>query len=30
MLGRDVSPVEIADVFAAEQRLRKVFPPLLC
>ena len=31
MLGRDVSPVEIADIFAAEQRLRKVFPssPLL-
>ena len=27
MLGRDVSPVEIADIFAAEQRLRKVFPP---
>ena len=27
MLGRDVSPVEIADIFAAEWRLRKVFPP---
>lgn len=27
MLGRDVSPVEIADIFAAEQRLRKAFPP---
>ena len=27
MLGRDVSPVEIADVFAARQRLLQVFPP---
>ena len=27
MLGRDTNPIHISDVFAAERRLRKVFPP---
>ena len=27
VLGQDLTPVHISDVFAAEQRLRKVFPP---
>lgn len=32
MLGNDTAPVQISDMFAAEQRLRKVFPPspLIC
>lgn len=27
MLGRDLAPVKISDMFAAERRLRKIFPP---
>ena len=27
VLGQDLTPVHISDMFAAEQRLRKVFPP---
>lgn len=32
MLGNNTTPVQISDMFAAEQRLRKVFPPspLIC